>query len=59
MRRKRLLTDAMIHGTGNLSGLAEMEKVTILGGVDNSAREGLVSLADRWRSLGRCGQAAE
>ena len=38
------LTDAMIHGTGNLKGLAQMEKVTILGGVDNPAREGLVSL---------------
>ena len=38
------LTDAMIHGTGNLDGLAEMEKVHIIGGVDNPAREGLVSL---------------
>lgn len=38
------LTDAMIHGTGNLSGLAEMEKVTLLGRDDNSAREGPVSL---------------
>jgi len=38
------LTDAMIHGTGNLPGLAKMEKVSIIGGVDNPAREGLVSL---------------
>ena len=38
------LTHAMIHGTGNLAGLAEMPKVTIIGGVDNPAREGLVSL---------------
>ena len=38
------LCHAMIHGTGNLPGLAEMEKVTIIGGVDNPAREGLVSL---------------
>ncbi|MCE2517568.1 MAG: aminotransferase class V-fold PLP-dependent enzyme [Alphaproteobacteria bacterium] len=38
------LTDAMIHGTGNLPGLAEMEDVTIIGGVDNPAREGLVSI---------------
>ncbi|WP_298853137.1 aminotransferase class V-fold PLP-dependent enzyme [uncultured Ruegeria sp.] len=42
--QEKALTDAMIHGTGNLPGLAEMEKVTILGGVDNPAREGLVSL---------------
>ena len=39
------LTDAMIHGTGNLRGLKDMERVTILGGVDNTAREGLVSIA--------------
>lgn len=41
---EKALTDAMIHGTGNLAGLAEMETVTILGGADNPAREGLVSL---------------
>jgi len=39
------LTNALIHGTGNLPGLAEMEGVTIIGGVDNPAREGLVSIA--------------
>ena len=38
------LTDAMLHGVGNLKGLAEMPGVTIIGGVDNPAREGLVSL---------------
>ncbi|KIC26910.1 MULTISPECIES: aminotransferase class V-fold PLP-dependent enzyme [unclassified Leisingera] len=41
---EKTLTDAMILGTGNLPGLAEMEGVTILGGPDNPAREGLVSL---------------
>ena len=41
---EKTLTDAMIHGTGNLPGLVEMEKVQIIGGVDNPAREGLVSL---------------
>lgn len=41
---EKTLTDAMIDGTGNLDGLAEMEKVHIIGGVDNPAREGLVSL---------------
>jgi cysteine desulfurase/selenocysteine lyase len=41
---EKLLTDAMLHGTGNLKGLAEMPGVTIIGGVDKPAREGLVSL---------------
>ena len=34
----------MIHGTGNLPGLAEMTNVRIIGGLNNPAREGLVSL---------------
>jgi len=38
------LTDAMINGVGNLPGLAAMETVSIIGGVNNPAREGLVSL---------------
>ena len=38
------LTDAMIFGVGNLPGLADMDNVTILGGADNPAREGLVSI---------------
>jgi len=38
------LTDAMINGTGNLKGLKEMEHITILGGIENPAREGLVSI---------------
>ena len=41
---EQALTDAMIHGTGNLSGLAEMAHVHIIGGADNPAREGLVSI---------------
>ncbi len=41
---EKTLTDAMIHGVDNLPGLATMEKVQIIGGVDNPAREGLVSL---------------
>ncbi|MFK7878463.1 aminotransferase class V-fold PLP-dependent enzyme [Roseobacter sp.] len=39
------LTQAMLHGTGNLRGIAELPSVTILGGVDNSKREGLVCFA--------------
>ena len=41
---EKSLTDAMIYGTGNLPGLADMQKVHIIGGVDNAAREGLVSV---------------
>ena len=41
---EKSLTDAMIHGTGNLPGLASMARVRIIGGTDNPAREGLVSL---------------
>jgi selenocysteine lyase/cysteine desulfurase len=37
------LTDAMIHGIGNLKGLADLENVEIIGGVDNPSRKGLVS----------------
>lgn len=46
---EKRLTDAMIHGTGNLKGLADMDHVRILGGVDNPAREGLVSIVVRDR----------
>ena len=38
------LTDAMINGTGNLPGLRDMAHVRIIGGADNPAREGLVSI---------------
>ena len=39
---EKTLTDAMLHGTGNLKGLAEMDGIHVVGGVDNPAREGLV-----------------
>lgn len=38
------LTDAMLHGIGNLKGVAELDSVSVIGGVDNPLREGLVSL---------------
>ena len=38
------LLTAMMHGTGNLRGLAEMPGVTVIGGTDNPGREGVVSL---------------
>lgn len=37
------LTDAMLHGTGNIKGLADMPDVRIIGGTDNPRREGLVA----------------
>lgn len=40
---EKSLTNAMLHGTGNLSGLAELPGVHIVGGTNNPAREGLVS----------------
>jgi len=39
------LTNAMIHGTGNLPGLADLPGVHILGGIENPDREGLVCFA--------------
>ncbi len=41
---QRLVT-AMLHGTGNLKGLADMDGIMVLGGVDNPRREGLVSIS--------------
>ena len=38
------LTDTMIFGTGNIPGLSQIEKVKIIGGLKNPAREGLVSI---------------
>ena len=40
---EQALTDAMLHGTGNLKGLADMPGVKIVGGIDNPRREGLVA----------------
>lgn len=40
---EKRLTDLMLFGGGNLKGLADMERVTVIGGADNPAREGLVS----------------
>lgn len=38
------LINAMMHGTGNQRGLADIEGVTVIGGIDNAGREGVVSL---------------
>ncbi|MBC6437590.1 MAG: aminotransferase class V-fold PLP-dependent enzyme [Rhodobacteraceae bacterium] len=44
------LTNTMINGTGNLPGLRDMGRVTILAGADNPAREGLVSITVKGRA---------
>ena len=42
--QEKVLTDAMINGVGNLTGLANLPGIGILGGAENSLREGLVSM---------------
>lgn len=42
---EKTLTDTMLNGTGNLPGLVDLAGVTIVGGADNPAREGLVCFA--------------
>ncbi|MEP1614092.1 MAG: aminotransferase class V-fold PLP-dependent enzyme [Roseobacter sp.] len=42
---EKSLTNAMLHGSGNLAGLAELPGVTIIGGAQNINREGLVCFA--------------
>jgi cysteine desulfurase/selenocysteine lyase len=39
------MTNAMMHGTGNLAGLADLPGAHILGGIENPDREGLVCFA--------------
>lgn len=41
---EKSLTDAMLFGTGNLKGLSDFDEVSIIGGVDNPRREGLVAM---------------
>ena len=42
---EQILTNALLYGTGNLPGVVDLPGVTILGGADNPAREGLVCFA--------------
>lgn len=44
---EKALTDTMLSGTGNLKGLADLDGVEIIGGIDNPRREGLVSFTMR------------
>ena len=43
-KHERKLTETMIFGYGNIPGLSQINKVNIIGGLDNPAREGLVSI---------------
>ena len=42
---EQILTNALLYGTGNLPGVVDLPGVTVLGGADNPAREGLVCFA--------------
>ncbi len=42
--QEQILAQAMIEGTHNQRGLADIPGVTVLGGLDNPGREGVVSL---------------
>ncbi|MDW3222050.1 MAG: aminotransferase class V-fold PLP-dependent enzyme [Paracoccaceae bacterium] len=41
---EQVLTQAMMHGSGNQRGLADIDGVTVIGGLDNPDREGVISL---------------
>jgi selenocysteine lyase/cysteine desulfurase len=41
---EQALAEAMVHGTGNLRGLAEIPGLHVIGGAGNARREGVVSL---------------
>ncbi|MDC1375747.1 aminotransferase class V-fold PLP-dependent enzyme [bacterium] len=41
---EKKLTETMIFGNSNIPGLSQIDKVNIIGGLDNPAREGLVSI---------------
>lgn len=45
MEHEKALVNTMINGEGNLKGLADLENLTLIGGVDNPKREGLVSFS--------------
>ena len=41
---EQVIAHAMMHGAGNLRGLAELPGVIVIGGADSAGREGVVSL---------------
>ena len=44
MAQEQALIHGMMHGVGNQRGLAGIPGVTVIGGIDNAGREGVVSL---------------
>lgn len=42
--QEQSLTTAIMHGTGNHRGRADIAGVTVIGGIDNPGREGVISL---------------
>jgi len=44
-QQEKDLTDAMLYGVSGQDGLASMSEVSVIGGIENAAREGLVALA--------------
>jgi selenocysteine lyase/cysteine desulfurase len=46
---EQMLANAMVNGTGNLPGLADIPGVSLIGGADNARREGVVSLTMKGR----------
>ncbi|SIS97867.1 Selenocysteine lyase/Cysteine desulfurase [Roseivivax lentus] len=57
--QEAMLCEAMLHGTGNLAGLAEMPGVTVIGGVENAHREGLVTFVAEGRPAAEIVEALE
>ncbi|MEH6360504.1 MAG: aminotransferase class V-fold PLP-dependent enzyme [Amylibacter sp.] len=43
-QQENALVDAMLHGVGGEKGLADMPEITVIGGLDNPHREGLVAI---------------
>ncbi len=43
-QQEKDLTDAMFYGASGQDGLASMSEVSVIGGIENAAREGLVAL---------------
>lgn len=42
--QENALVNAMLYGVGGKKGLADMPEITVIGGLDNPHREGLVSI---------------
>lgn len=46
-QQEKALTDAMLFGVDGIAGLDSMESISVIGGINNPLREGLVSLVVR------------